>query len=375
MRLHVLLLLTLAVATVKAGITIQSTFLETFLANGTQGPETQWQQQVMTILCNQDNFRDVNVQVGSTFYDIFCQPPQYEFETILRMFVPHSVRRFTAPYCEINQMANVSDPSIPASATVIAANAAERRLLSFFSTIGDFFLNDVATPFDCRFLPAIGVDIASARNPVCGNNAPPGPDPAILGAQINTLEHLLLWILGQLDVDSQFYKEAQFAARLINQTRLALEKEDGQLVLVNQTIRAAADASDQQYSLLQTQFGQIQQDLATQYGITVGLSQRGLMSPRSPFVCASSSPAWTNFFWGGLLADFSAWLFFCNVELSNTCLWPRHFKKKWHSQSKQSRRLYVSSTLKLRMCRKKKSNPRIRNPTTWMILLQKSNDC
>lgn len=141
-------------------VTIQSTFLDTYLANGTQ-----FSQNTLTLACSNTDFQDPSLLVGNLSYNVICNPPVYQFQTILREFVPKTIRRFTAEYCEIRTVGNFG----PAGAVDQSGSATGvgRRLLEW-------------TPDHARRLlqtsdPCAGISDISAATTCCLNNAPDGP--------------------------------------------------------------------------------------------------------------------------------------------------------------------------------------------------------
>ncbi len=110
--MRIFLVLAALVAASQA-LQLQSTFRNVFIRAGTQGNETQWEQDTLTLLCNNNDFRDPGLLIGNLSYDILCQAPRYQFQTRLRQFVPEKRRRYIAEVCEVQNVgAYANNPGV-----------------------------------------------------------------------------------------------------------------------------------------------------------------------------------------------------------------------------------------------------------------------
>lgn len=112
--LFLCLLCVLAAKSVSSqGLTIESTFVNTYLApSATPGIVNQtvsWQQNTATIVCTADNFYDNGLQIAApngtiSYYAIECVPPKYAFDTTLVGFVPKFGTLYTTQVCQVNSL-------------------------------------------------------------------------------------------------------------------------------------------------------------------------------------------------------------------------------------------------------------------------------
>jgi hypothetical protein len=107
------LFLAIVVGVKGQGFTIQSTFVNTYLApSQTPGIVNQtvtWQQNTVTLVCTDGNFFDNSLQIQSpngtiSYYAIECVPPKYSFDTTLVGFVPKSGTLYTTQVCQVNSL-------------------------------------------------------------------------------------------------------------------------------------------------------------------------------------------------------------------------------------------------------------------------------
>jgi len=267
-----LLSLLLLLITESHATQIESTFLNTFVANGSQGQQTQWQQKRLTFACSNRESRDTSVQIGNLFYDINCLPPQYIYQTLLRLFVPHKIRRYTAETCEQTGGQNITDPNLPNEDVAIDATA--RRLLSFFGSIGDAFTSWFSVS-DCDqgFFNKLLSDI-SGKPVQCGRGISPVINPNVISTQLHTLELLRTWLQQQVVVDAAIAGAASDISKTINVTEQGLLADQQMLLQINQSVNTVAATTDAQYTAVHTEFTGLISDLSRELGGLQQLSQR-----------------------------------------------------------------------------------------------------
>lgn len=147
-----LVLFSLCVVSISAqGLTIESTFVNTYLAPSSQpglvNQTTTWQQNTATFQCNQDNFYDNGLQIQSpngtiNYYAIECLPPLHAYDTELVGFVPAQGTLYTTQACQVTSLSAFNGQNFTNfNANTGSSNPAGRRLLGFgFGSLGTQFL-------------------------------------------------------------------------------------------------------------------------------------------------------------------------------------------------------------------------------------------
>jgi hypothetical protein len=292
-------LLLLAVLCAGNAFVVEDTNLQTFLANGTQGAETQWQQNSVTFQCSSTDFQDVSEVVGNVSYAITCKPPLYEFTTTLRQFVPHQIRQYTAEYCYVNSNATTTSPYNTGFTTAQGLTAIDggsggsnlplRHLLSVFSSIADTF-----TPSNVL----CGITLGTSDK-YCGQcSCPPPSFPTLndieavigqcpqcssapftisadeLAADAATMRQLLGWINTQLAENEAVVTVQQKVNDSITEFVQAAAFQEQQFGRLNSSIQILAAGIDQNVTYDTRQITNLFQDLLTEAGLQSGINQR-----------------------------------------------------------------------------------------------------
>ena len=283
-----MLLLLLLLPLVAQAITIETPYLQTFLVNGTQ-----FLQQEITFACSNTDFQDPSLLVGNLSYNVQCLPPVYGFQTVLREFVEYQVRRYTAEYCEVNQIKQYA-PATGSSVADTGDGVTRRRLLSEMQTrigVGRRLLDSIASCINGHVQQGGQSSQAAAQTCINNYEAQYGCSSsnsasssctslgttssiAFLFQQISTLSSIQSWVSGQQSFDNG----VQSSFGILNQTLQAQLQElvglKNESSILEQTLLALQSNTDSTFANISNSltyaYGQLGQGLA----VDVALSAR-----------------------------------------------------------------------------------------------------
>ena len=273
-----LFLLFLPALVASQGLTIESTFVNTYLAPsqtpGIINQTTTWQQNTATFVCTDSNYYDNQLQIQSpngtiTYWAIDCNQPLHSHDVDFVGNVPQQGTLYTTQACSINSLSAYNGQNIsnfnPDSADFTPG---ARRLLGFgFGSLGTQFITGGACALTFGAISYLGTNcnagtgnlpttqwinqLNALTNFTTQQTKWDSDVDSTLGAQ-KSINSQVQTILGQLATQTEALANYTFT---LNDTVYALaQHEDNQAILINnqfQTVYAGIALAGQQ--IIQTE--------------------------------------------------------------------------------------------------------------------------